>query len=66
MSVVLLFIAKFIGISSPFILRSVVNGLTASYGTALATGSTVAATSGSFTLVKVCGAIGLWGLTRLM
>jgi hypothetical protein len=60
----LLFTAKFIGISSPFILRSVINGLTETYATALAAGSTVVATSGSFTLVKMCGAIGLWGLTR--
>lgn len=65
-SVVLLLVAKFVGISSPFILKSVVNGLTETYGRAAVAGTTVAAASGSgFTLAKVCGAIGLWGFTRL-
>lgn len=64
-SIMLLLLAKFVGISSPFILKGVVNGLTETYGSAAVAGATVSATAGRFTLAKVCGAIGLWGFTRL-
>jgi len=62
----LLILAKCISVTSPFILKTIVNSLavvSADGGMAAAAGTVVAAKR--FTLVKSLGSIGLWGLTRI-
>ena len=63
-SLCFLTVGKAIGISSPFILKYVVN-MMASVQTATA-GAAVAVAGSAFSLNRAIGAVGLWGLTRLV
>ena len=66
-SVAFLVIAKSIGIASPFLLKNIVNSLTAAFGTVgastVASGAAVAA--GAFSLKKTIWTVGLWGWSRI-
>ena len=69
-SMVFLTIGKAFGMTSPFILKWVVNTMTAAVtgatGTAATIGLGVAAVPVSMTLRACIGAVGFWGLSKLI
>ena len=66
-----LMLAKGIGMTSPFILKVIVNSMTAAFGSTAGTaavagasaGGVISAIGGPMTLAKSIAGIGLWGFT---
>ena len=67
-SMAFLLVGKSFGMMSPFILKWVVNTMTAAVNAGVATTATVGLLGKTmpFTLTACVGAVGLWGLTKLV